>query len=369
MAIKKIQKIDTPFLTIVLTILIFGLLMFGSAALGVLAKHEVKFYSILLNQLVYALLGGMLALFVGLFIHYTHLKRYSFHFYLLTLFLTLLVFVPGIGFSHGGATRWVHLFGFSMQPSEILKYGTVLFFASWLAANKSRLNDMAYGLVPFGIIAGVPFLLLLSQPDTGTGAIILFSSFAMFIVAGAPWRDIGITFVAGIIGIVILATLRPYVKDRIMTFVDPSRDATGSSYQLQQSLIAIGSGGPLGRGYGQSIQKFNFLPEPIGDSIYAVIGEELGIFGGSFVILLFSALAIRGFKIARMVKDSYGALLIVGITSILLVQAFMNISSMLGIFPLTGVPLPLISHGGTALLTTLFGIGIILNISKYRTTI
>jgi cell division protein FtsW len=171
------------------------------------------------------------------------------------------------------------------------------------------------------------------------------------------------------LGLILLATLRPYVKDRIMTFVDPSRDSTGSSYQIQQSLIAIGSGGPLGRGYGQSIQKFNFLPEPIGDSIYAVIGEELGIFGASFIIMLFTALAVQGFKIARGIKDSYGALIIVGITSIILVQAFMNIASIIGIFPLTGVPLPLISHGGTALLTTLFGIGIILNISKYRTTI
>jgi cell division protein FtsW len=367
MAIKQ-QKIDSVFLGIIAAILVFGLLMFSSAALGVLAKHEVKFYSILLNQLVYALLGGAVALGIGLFVHYTHFRRYSLHFYLCTLFLTALVFVPGIGFAHGGASRWIHIGSISLQPSEFLKIGTVFFFASWLAANKKRLGDMAFGLVPFGIIAGIPFLLLLAQPDTGTGSIILLSAFAMYIAAGAKWRDVGIIFVTGLLGLVLLAALRPYVKDRIMTFIDPSRDATGSSYQVQQSLIAIGSGGPFGRGYGQSIQKFNFLPEPIGDSIFAVIGEELGIIGGSMVLLFFSALAVRGFKLARMVKDSFGSYLIIGITCIYLVQAFMNIASMIGIFPLTGVPLPFISHGGTALLTALFGVGIILNISKYRST-
>jgi cell division protein FtsW len=366
---SKVQKIDRVFLLIVAAILIFGLLMFGSAALGVLAKHEVKFYSILVNQLVYALLGGLLALGVGLFIHYTHFKKYSFYIYLATLFLTALVFVPGIGFSHGGATRWIHIFNYSLQPSEFLKIGTVLFFASWLAANKKRLDDRAFGLIPFGLIAGVPFLLILIQPDTGTGAIIFLSAFAMYIVAGARWRDVATIFLVGLIGLALLATFRPYVKDRIMTFMDPSRDASGSSYQLQQSLIAIGSGGPFGRGYGQSIQKFNFLPEPIGDSIFSVIGEELGLVGGSIILLLFSALAVRGFKLARMVKDSFGSYLIVGITCIFLIQAFMNISSMLGIFPLTGVPLPFISHGGTALLTALFGVGIILNVSKYRSNI
>jgi cell division protein FtsW len=368
MAIKKLS-IDKPFFIIVLITLLFGLFMFGSAALGVLAKHEVKFYSVLLNQLVYALFGGLLALFVGLFVHYTHFKKYSFHFYLFTLFLTILVFVPHIGFAHGGAKRWIHILGFSLQPSEFLKYSSVLFLAAWLSANKKRLSDIAYGLVPFGFIAGIPFLLLLLQPDTGTGAIIALSCFAMYIVAGAPWRDVGIVCISGIVGLILLATIRPYVKDCILTFIDPSRDSRGSSYQLQQSLIAIGSGGVVGRGYGQSIQKFNFLPEPIGDSIFAVISEELGMIGGVIVIVLFTLIGIRGLKISKGIKDTFGMLLVIGIVSIFLIQAFMNIASMLGVFPLTGVPLPFISHGGTALLTALFGVGIILNISKYRNTI
>ena len=366
---KKIQKIDKKFLFIVLAILIFGLFMFGSAALGVLAKHEVKFYSILINQLIYALFGGLMALLVGLFINYNKLKSVSFYIYVLCIVLTAMVFVPGIGFSHGGATRWVHIFGFSLQPSEFLKYGAVIFFAAWLSVNKKNLNDIALGLVPFGIIAGIPFILLLLQPDTGTGAIIALSLFSMYIIAGAPWRDVFLIVVAGILGLVLLATIRPYVKDRIMTFMDPSRDSQGSSYQLQQSLIAIGSGGIAGRGYGQSVQKFNFLPEPIGDSIFSVIGEELGLLGASTVLVLFSALAVRGFKLARNIKDTFGSLIVVGITSIFIIQAFMNIASMTGIFPLTGVPLPFISHGGTALLTALLGVGIILNVSKSRQNI
>lgn len=363
----KKEHVDSVFLTIVLIILVFGLFMFGSAALGVLAKHEVKFYNVIINQFVFALAGGLLALFVGLFVHYSNLKKYSLYFYISTFILTLLVLVPGIGFAHGGARRWIHIGGFSIQPSEILKFGTIFFLASWLSVNKKRIDDMKYGLLPFALIVGIPFALLLTQPDTGTGSIIIFSCLAMYLVSGARWRDIAIIFLTGILTLGLLVAFRPYVKDRIMTFIDPSRDVTGSSYQLQQGLIAIGSGGLAGRGYGQSIQKFNFLPEPIGDSIFAVIGEEFGLLGSAFTILLFMILGIRGYKIANQTRDSFGMFIVIGITTLLLSQAFLNIASIVGLFPMKGIPLPFISHGGTALLTSLFGVGIILNVSKYRT--
>jgi cell division protein FtsW len=366
MAIKK-YPLDKPFLIIITSILVFGLLSFSSAALGVLARHEVKFYMVLSNQLIYALLGGAMALAVGLFFHYTVFRRYSLYIYIATLILTLLVFAPGIGFEHGGAHRWIHIFGFSLQPSELLKYGTILFLATWIATYKKDIKTLEYGLIPFAIITGIPTLILLMQPDTGTAAVLLAGCFAMYFASGASWKHVGIVCAAAILGLILLMTIRPYVKDRIMTFINPSRDSLGSSYQIQQSLIAIGSGGLFGRGYGQSVQKFNFLPEPIGDSIFAVIGEELGFLGAGLIIVLFLALGVRGAKLALLSRDSFGMNVALGISILILTQCFMNVAAMLGVIPLTGVPLPMVSHGGTALLVTLFGVGIILNISRYRT--
>jgi cell division protein FtsW len=340
--------------------------MFGSASLGVLAKHEDKFYSILINQFVFGLLGGFSLLFLFSFIHYSYIRKFSFYFYLASFFLTLLFFVPHIGFAHGGAHRWIHLLGFSLQPAELLKYGVIFFWAEWLVLYQKGVHTFKYGLLPFFVIVCLPFLLLLAQPDTGTGAILLFSGFAMYFIAGASWKDISKLFLAGVLGLFVLTLISPYVLERIKTFLDPAHDSQGSSYQLQQSLIAIGSGGIDGRGYMQSVQKFNFLPEPIGDSIFSVISEELGLIGATFLLLLFLSLAFRGYKIAGDLPDLYGALVIVGIVTLYTVQALLNTASMVGLFPLTGVPLPFVSHGGTSLLTSLLGTGIILNISKFR---
>jgi cell division protein FtsW len=188
----------------------------------------------------------------------------------------------------------------------------------------------------------------------------------MFVTAGGRWRDV---FIAGLIGIIFLAGLaysRPYIFDRIETFIKPGEDLQGSSYQLNQSLIAIGSGQIFGRGFGQSVQKFNYLPEPIGDSIFAVAAEEWGFVGSTVLIFLFLAFAIRGLKIATWSSDIFGGLLATGIVILITVQSLVNIASMLGVFPLTGMPLLFVSHGGTALFFAMAEVGIILNISKQR---
>ncbi len=204
------------------------------------------------------------------------------------------------------------------------------------------------------------------QPDTGSVLVIAVAGLAMFVTAGGRWRDV---FIAGLIGIIFLAGLaysRPYIFDRIETFIKPGEDLQGSSYQLNQSLIAIGSGQIFGRGFGQSVQKFNYLPEPIGDSIFAVAAEEWGFVGSTVLIFLFLAFAIRGLKIATWSSDIFGGLLATGIVILITVQSLVNIASMLGVFPLTGMPLLFVSHGGTALFFAMAEVGIILNISKQR---
>jgi len=207
---------------------------------------------------------------------------------------------------------------------------------------------------------------LLKQPDTDTYLIIVFSGLAIFLAGGGKWKYIFIAGIIGVLGIVALAFAKPYIMSRITTFMHPENNALGSGYQIQQSLIAIGSGGLTGRGFGQSIQKFNFLPEPIGDSIFAVAGEEFGFFGAITIIILFIFFTFRGLKIATRVPDTFGRLMVVGIVILIVSQAFVNIGAMVGVLPLSGIPLPFISHGGTALFMTLAEVGIVLNISKNK---
>ena len=254
-----------------------------------------------------------------------------------------------------------------MQPSEFLKLGFVFYFASWLSAVKNHVRSLLFGLLPLSVMMGLVGFLLLKQPDTGTFMIILGTAVAMFITAGAPWRYIGILGVSAVLGIALLSILRPYVQDRIFVFLNPALDPLGAGYQIKQSLLAIGSGEFFGRGFGQSVQKFNFLPEPISDSIFAVFAEEFGFLGGALLITLFIFFAFRGLYIAKHAPDYFSRLITVGLVILITSQAFLNIGSVLGVFPLTGLPLPFVSHGGTALMTTLLSVGIILNISKYKT--
>jgi cell division protein FtsW len=222
------------------------------------------------------------------------------------------------------------------------------------------------GTLPFIGIVGLVGVVMLLQPDTDTFMIMAAAALAMFVTAGGKWRDVGYMVLSAIILLAIVAMMRPYIMDRLTTFLHPEDDPQGAGYQIQQSLIAVGSGGFSGRGFGQSIQKFEYLPEPIGDSIFAVYAEEFGFIGSSLLILLFLGFTFRGFKIAAIANDMFGMLLVVGFMTIIVLQAFLNMGAMLGVAPLSGLPLPFISHGGTALLATLTMVGIVLNVSKYR---
>jgi cell division protein FtsW len=225
---------------------------------------------------------------------------------------------------------------------------------------------MKRGLLPFAAFLAVPSALLLAQPNTSTTLLILATGAAMYFVAGAPWRDFGILALGVIIALCVVIYLRPYVLDRIETFLNPTANSLSSGYQIQQSLIAVGSGGVFGRGFGQSVEKFNYLPEPSGDSVFAVFAEETGFVGATLLLALFVALAARGVVIAGKSRDLFGGLVAFGFSFIIIFQAFINIGAMLGIIPLTGLPLPFISHGGTALMAVLLMCGFILNVAAHQ---
>lgn len=358
------KAIHGPFLTSVVLLVIGGFFIFTSASLGLLARGGASFSSVAFNQIVFGIVGGTIACVIISRIPYKKWRPYSFYIFIVAIILNLLIFIPGVGISHGGATRWLDVFGISFQPSEFLKIAFILYFATWLSGVKSKIEDIRYGMLPTLVILGIVAGLLLAQPDTDTFLTIAFAGMGMYFTQGARWRDLFVFILIAIMGIAIIASFRPYVMNRITAYIHPTSDPQGSGYQVQQSLIAIGSGGLMGRGFGQSIQKFNYLPEPIGDSIFAVASEEFGLAGSSAIILLFVFFCMTGLKIAGATKDSFGKLIVVGIVVLVSSGSFMNIASMLGLIPLGGIPLTFISHGGTALFFSLAEVGIIMNISR-----
>lgn len=359
------NKIDRPLMIIIALLIIVGFFLFSSASLGLLAREGARFSSVAFSQLVLGIGFGSLALFIITRIHYRFLKQYSIYFFAFSAILTLLVFIPLFGFSSGGATRWISLGPISIQPAEILKIGTILYLATYLSNMRGKLDKFITGIIPFALVLSIPAIILLLQPDTSTLVVIAAAGSGMFFAAGARWRDILILLLAAILALGVLVAIRPYVLDRITTFLHPAADQLGSGYQIKQSLIAIGSGKIVGRGFGQSVQKFGYLPEPTGDSVFAVAAEEFGFIGAVLIIGLFIALVVRSLWIAVRAPDYFGGLVVIGITLLISTQALINISSMLGVIPLTGLPLPFISHGGTAMLVMLASMGIVLNVSKY----
>lgn len=360
------KHVDRTLLGITVILITAGFLIFSSASLGLLAREGARFSSVAFSQIVFGIIGGGIALFVMSQIHYRNWRQYAFYIYIAAIFLTLLVFVPGIGMSHGGASRWLSVGGFTMQPSEFLKIAFIIYMATYLSGIQKVIQTFQGGTLPFLIITGITGIVLLLQPDTDTFMVMAAAGTAMFVTAGGRWRDVAFFAIGGVVLLAILAFSRPYIMDRITTFINPELDPQGSGYQVKQSLIAVGSGGITGRGFGQSIQKFEYLPEPIGDSIFAVYAEEFGFIGSSLLIILLTFFSFRGFKIAAHANDLFGMLLVVGFMSLIILQAFLNIGAMIALAPVMGLPLPFISHGGTALMALLAAVGIVLNVSKYQ---
>jgi len=357
---------DRIFFIIVVFLVVGGLAMFTSAALGLLAREDGSPWRIATTQFTLGLVPGILALLALRFTPPKWLTALALPLYGITVLLTTLVFVPGIGLTLNGATRWIDLGFTTIQSGEFLKVGVILMLSLYLSNARSRLKEFKHGLIPFCAIVGIPVLILLAQPNTSTTLVIGITSVALYMLAGAPKRDFFILIGIAVVGLVLLVAMRPYLLERVKTYIDPSENALTSGYQIQQSLIAVGSGQFLGRGFGQSVQKFNYLPEPAGDSVFAVVSEEFGFIGSVLIVLLFTAFAARGFFIAAEAGTAFGSLAVTGLTLIITLSAFLNIGAMLGVLPLTGLPLPFISHGGTALFTALASVGIILNVAANR---
>jgi cell division protein FtsW len=356
---------DRLFAIIVTILVVLGLAMFASASLGLLARAGESPWRIAFDQIFLGLVPGILALLIIRFMPPKMITQFVFPFYIAAILFTLVVFIPHLGYHTNGATRWIQLGHITIQPAEFLKVAVILMLASYLAHAKKNIKDIRYGLCAFAVIVGIPVAILIAQPNTSTAMIITATCLALYFLAGAPWRDFLIIVAGGILVLIILIFTRGYLLRRIETFMNPTSNSLSSGYQIEQSLIAIGSGKLVGRGYGQSVQKFNYLPEPNGDSIFAVYGEEFGFIGAILLIGVFMAFATRGLMLAAEAATTFGALTITGLTLLITLSAFMNMGAMLGVLPLTGLPLPFMSQGGTALLAALASVGIILNIAAH----
>jgi cell division protein FtsW len=365
---QKIQekaKADPIILVVMFILLIFGLVMISSAGVVVSKIRFGDEYYFFKHQLFFGIIPGLILLYIVQKVRYSFWKKISFPLFIISIILLILVFVPGVGIRLQGASRWINLGPISFQPTELMKLSIIIYFASWIESRGPKLKDFKEGLVPFAVILGIVALLIISQPDVGTLGAIVVISLVMFFVAGVPLRYIASLIAAGIILLLLLIKIEPYRMNRLLSFINPELDPQGIGYQINQALIAIGSGGIFGLGLGESRQKFNYLPEPIGDSIYAIIGEELGMIGAGILLLLFILFAMRGFKIAKNAPDMFASMVAVGISSWIIFQALINIMAIIGMIPLTGITLPLVSYGSTSLVFVLVGIGILLNISKY----
>lgn len=361
----KKANIDTIFLFSVLALSIGGFIIFSSASLGLLATGSGLFGSVTLTQFI-SLIFGLIAFYVISRIPYKFWKKYALAVLVIAILINCLLFIHSLTLVSGGAGRWVNLRFITFQPSEFLKIAFIIYFAAWLAHVKDRVTTFKHGILPFLILVGILGALLLAQSDTFTLIVIIVIGLGMLVAAGAKWSHLFMLVLVAALAVGIVAYVRPYARQRVLTYLNPAADPLGAGYQIQQSLIAIGSGGVFGRGYGQSIQKFGYLPEPTGDSIFAVEAEEFGFVGSLALIFLFLLFAFRSFKIAVRAPDSFARLAVLGIGMLVIIESFVNISAMLGIIPLTGKPLLFVSHGGTALIIVLAAVGIIANVSKFR---
>lgn len=357
-------KVDKPFLFISIILIVAGFFIFSSASLALLAKESSNYSSIAFSQTVFGLFLGTVAMIIVSRLNFQIWKKSAFWLLLVAIIVNILVLVSGVGLEHAGARRWIILGGLSFQTSEILKLAFILYLAAWAAGVKEKMKTFYWGFLPLLILFAMSAVLLLNQPDTDNLILIIFTGIAMFIVAGGKWRYVLMIILSLAVGLTLLAYTRPYIMQRITTFFNPQVDAQGASYQVQQSLIAVGSGGLFGRGFGQSVQKFTYLPEPVGDSIFAVAAEEFGFVGSVFLLVLFVLFATRGIKIASGTTNVFARLTVIGIVIMITSQAFVNIGAMLGVIPLSGITLPFVSHGGTSLFFTLLEVGIVLSISR-----
>jgi len=361
----KTHQPDYILMFVIFALVIYGLLMLASAGIVMSQDNFGESYYYFRHQLFYGVLVGLFFWIIFQKIDYHLLKKLALPGFILTIILLILIFIPGLGYGYGGADRWIKFGSLSLQPSEVCKLTFILYLALWLEKRGRTLTNFQTGFLPFIFLVGLVGFLLILQPDVSTLGIICLTALAIYFLAGAKLYHIAFLILSGVGILAVLIKTAPYRMQRLTVFLHPEVDPQGIGYQINQALLAIGSGGILGLGLGHSRQKYNYLPESISDSIFAIISEELGLIGTLILISLFIILALRGFRIAKNAPDAFGKLVAGGITFWIISQAFMNIMAISGLIPLTGIPLPFISYGGSALVISLIAMGIVLNISKH----
>lgn len=356
---------DLLLLLAILTLVGFGILMVASASsvLGIDLRADPHAFA--KRQLFNGVLPGLAALIVAMYVPYGLLRKIVVPLLAVVVVLLVLVFAPGLQGFYGGAARWVRIGSLSIQPAELAKLALVLYLAALLAGREARHGHVREALIPFLVIVGVLAILIAAQPDVGTLVVVTGASLLTYALAGAPWSHLASIVVFAGAALLALVRAAPYRVARFITFLRPEADPQGIGYHVQQALLAIGSGGVWGLGLGRSRQKFRYLPEPAGDAIFSIAAEELGFLRISLLLLLYAFLIIRGYQIARSAPDAFGRFVAAGITSWFFVQITVHIGANVAVLPLTGIPLPLVSYGGSALVVAMAGAGILLNISRY----
>ncbi|MFA6423365.1 MAG: putative lipid II flippase FtsW [Patescibacteria group bacterium] len=362
---KRNKRIDIILALVILALVGFGLVMISSTSVVLSYEKFGQNYYYLTKQFQWLLIG-IIAMIVLTIVDYMSLRKYALWCLIITLLMLSLLLLPGVSNEIKGATRWVHIGPIFFQPSEFAKLGFLIYLAAWLDRKGILIKSFTAGFLPFFVLVAVFAFLIMKQPDMGTTLVFVITAVSMFFVAGADFVQFLLGGLGAAAAFLILIFSSSYRLSRLKVFWDhSSQNALGAGYHMYQALIAIGSGGLLGLGFGQSQQKYLYLPEPFSDSIFAITVEELGFLRSMFVILAFLFIAYRGYNIAKSAPDNFGKFLAIGITTWIVFQAFLNIGAMVGAIPLTGVPLPFISAGGSSLVVNLAAIGILLNISKH----
>ena len=357
------MKFDKTLFFTVIILSLFGLLMIYSSS-NIWAEYKFNdSFHYLKYQTVFFILGLIIMIFVSK-INYPIYYKYSNKLLLVSLILLILVLIPGIGSIRNGSRSWFGIGQLGIQPSEAAKISLIIFTSKYLSLNEKYINNFLKGVIPILLIVGIFFFLIMLQPDLGTGLILVLSIISILFIAGVSMKFFITGGFLGILCVIVLIIIAPYRMDRITSFINPWKDPLGTGFQMIQSLYAIGPGGLLGLGLGNSIQKHFYLPEPQTDFIFSIISEEFGVMGAIIVVGLFSILLYRGIKISLNTKDSFSKYLSFGILFQIIFQAIMNLSVVVGLIPVTGVTLPFLSYGGSSLLVSMGSIGIILNISK-----
>ncbi|MBI5166228.1 MAG: putative lipid II flippase FtsW [candidate division NC10 bacterium] len=360
------SKLRWDKLLFVVTLMLVGLgivMIYSASAIRAQEKFGDPAY-FLKRQLIWAFLG-LLVMFWMMGHDYRSLRRYAPILYLLSLFLLLLVLVPTVGIKVKGARRWLRLFSFSFQPSELGKFSLILFLAHLFSKKGEKVDGLWEGLLPPLVLTGLLFSLIVLEPHLGTAMIVALVALLMCFVAGVRVSHLILAGISLTPAVLLVAASFPHVKTRLWALLDPSRVSSQVRYQLNQSIYALGPGGLLGRGLGDSIQKLFYLPEPHTDFIFAIVGEEMGFLGASLVLFLFGVFLWRGVRTALGAPDLFGTYLAMGITGAIVAQAVVNVGMVVGLLPTAGLPLPFVSFGGSSLVISLMGVGILLNISQY----